>query len=48
MKATFSRERPSEIDNPNKYFQGSGHRSFLSGGVAAVSANVTSFVAEYS
>ncbi len=47
MKVTFSRERPSETDNPNKFFQGNGHRSFPSGEVAAVSAIVTPFVAEY-
>lgn len=47
MKVAFSRERPSETDNPNKFFQGDGHRSFPSGEVAAVSAIVTPFVAEY-
>jgi acid phosphatase family membrane protein YuiD len=47
LKVTFSRERPAETDNPNKFFQGGGHRSFPSGEVAAVSAIVTPFVAEY-
>ena len=47
MKITFSRERPSESDNPNKFFQGNGHRSFPSGEVTAVSAIVTPFVLEY-
>lgn len=47
MKVTFSRERPSETDNPNKFFQGGGHSSFPSSEVAAVSAIVTPFVAEY-
>jgi hypothetical protein len=47
MKVAFSRERPSETDNPNNFFKGDGHRSFPSGEVAAVSAIVTPFVAEY-
>ena len=47
MKVAFSRQRPSETDNPNKFFQGSGHRSFPSGEVTAASAIVTPFVAEY-
>lgn len=45
-KIAFSRERPSETDNPNKFFQGGGHRSFPSGEVTAVSAIVTPFVLE--
>ncbi|MHB8535500.1 MAG: phosphatase PAP2 family protein [Sulfuricaulis sp.] len=47
MKVAFSRERPAESDNPNKFFQGGGHRSFPSGEVTAASAIVTPFVAEY-
>ncbi len=47
LKVTFSRERPTETDNPNKFFQGGGHRSFPSGEVTAVSAIVTPFVLEY-
>ncbi len=47
MKVAFSRERPSETDNPNKFFQGSGNYSFPSGEVATVSAIITPFVAEY-
>jgi acid phosphatase family membrane protein YuiD len=47
MKIAFSRERPAETDNPNKFFQGKGHRSFPSGEVTAVSAIVTPFVLEY-
>ena len=47
MKVTFSRERPADTDNPNKFFQGGGNRSFPSGEVAAVSAIITPFVAEY-
>ncbi len=47
LKITFSRERPSTTDNPNKFFQGGGNRSFPSGEVTAASAIVTPFVAEY-
>jgi undecaprenyl-diphosphatase len=47
LKVTFSRERPSETDNPNNFFQGKGHRSFPSGEVTAASAVVTPFVLEY-
>ena len=47
MKIAFSRERPAETDNPNKFFQGDGHRSFPSGEVTAISAIVTPFVLEY-
>ena len=47
LKVAFSRERPAETDNPNKFFQGNGNRSFPSGEVTAASAIVTPFVAEY-
>ncbi len=47
MKIAFSRERPANTDNPNKFFQGGGHRSFPSSEVTAVSAIVTPFVLEY-
>lgn len=47
LKVAFSRERPSTTDNPNKFFQGNGNRSFPSGEVTASSAIVTPFVAEY-
>jgi hypothetical protein len=47
MKRVFTRERPSETDDPNKFFQGGSHASFPSGEVAAVSAVVTPFVLEY-
>jgi len=47
LKVAFSRERPSTTDNPNKFFQGNGNRSFPSGEVTAASAIVTPFVAEY-
>jgi hypothetical protein len=47
MKWTFSRERPSQTADPNKFFQGSGNQSFPSGEVAAIAGAVTPFVLEY-
>lgn len=47
MKRVFTRERPSETDDPSKFFQGGSHASSPSGEVAAMSAIVTPFVLEY-
>lgn len=47
LKWTFQRERPSQTDNPNKWFQGIHAQSFPSGEVAAVTAAVTPFMAAY-
>ena len=47
MKPVFSRERPSEENNPDKWFQSGSHESFPSGEVATISAIVTPFVLEY-
>ncbi|KLD64959.1 phosphatase PAP2 family protein [Dyella japonica] len=47
LKWTFQRERPSETDNPNKWFQGLHAQSFPSGEVAAVTAAVTPFIINY-
>lgn len=47
MKLAFTRARPSQTDDPNKWFQGGSHYSFPSGEAAAVSAIVTPFVLEY-
>jgi len=47
LKHAFTRARPSQTDDPNLWRQGSGHYSFPSGEVAAVSAIVTPFVLEY-
>lgn len=47
MKYAFSRARPSQGNNPDDFFAGSGHQSFPSGEVAEVSAIVTPFIAEY-
>jgi undecaprenyl-diphosphatase len=46
-KYVFSRARPDETDDPNDFFQGSGHQSFPSGEVTEVAAVVTPFIAEY-
>lgn len=47
LKYAFTRARPSQTDNPNQWFQGRSHYSFLSGEVATVTAIVTPFVLEY-
>jgi undecaprenyl-diphosphatase len=47
MKVAFSRERPSETNDPNQFFQGHGHQSFPSGEVAEITSIVTPFIAEY-
>jgi hypothetical protein len=46
-KEVFTRARPGQIDDPNKWFQGKGHYSFPSGEVSFVSAAVAPFVFEY-
>jgi len=47
MKYTFQRERPSQSDNPDRFFAGSHAESFPSGEVAAISAAVTPFIVTY-
>jgi membrane-associated phospholipid phosphatase len=47
LKLAFGRERPSQTDDPNKFFQGTSNQSFPSGEVGQVSAIVTPFVLEY-
>ena len=47
MKYAFSRARPSQTNNPNAWFQGSGHQSFPSGEVMEITTAVTPFVLEY-
>ncbi|EIM04302.1 phosphatase PAP2 family protein [Rhodanobacter denitrificans] len=47
MKYTFQRERPSQTDDPNKFFAGTHAQSFPSGEVAAISAAVTPFIVNY-
>lgn len=46
-KYIFTRSRPSQTDDPNKWFQGKGHYSFPSGEATFESAAVTDFVLEY-
>jgi undecaprenyl-diphosphatase len=47
MKYTFQRERPSDTNDPNKFFRGSKYQSFPSGEVASVAAAVTPFMVNY-
>src|SRR4029079_15619273 len=47
LKEVFTRARPTQSDDPNKWFQGKGHYSFPSGEVTFISASVTPFVLEY-
>jgi undecaprenyl-diphosphatase len=47
MKYVFSRSRPAQTDDPNKWFQGRGHKSFPSGEVVAVTTAITPIVLEY-
>ena len=46
-KQVFTRARPGQTDDPNKWFQGKGHYSFPSGEVTFISAAITPFVLEY-
>lgn len=46
-KYIFTRARPSQTDDPDKFFQGHGHYSFPSGEVAAIAGAVAPFVFEY-
>ena len=46
LKYVFSRERPSQTSDPNKWFTGHG-QSFPSGEVTTTSSLVTPFVLEY-
>jgi membrane-associated phospholipid phosphatase len=47
FKYAFSRERPSQTNNPNEWFKGHGAQSFPSGEVTVISAMVTPLVLEY-
>ena len=47
LKLGFSRSRPDQGDNPNLWFQGSGHESFPSGEVTLQAAFVTPFIIRY-
>jgi acid phosphatase family membrane protein YuiD len=47
LKLTFSRERPSQTNNPDRWFTGHGNASFPSGEVTVTSAIVTPLLLEY-
>ncbi|MEO7057464.1 MAG: phosphatase PAP2 family protein [Caldimonas sp.] len=47
MKYAFSRTRPAQTDDPNRWFQGHGNKSFPSGEVMEITTAVTPFVLEY-
>ena len=47
MKFAFSRERPSQTSDPNRFFTGHGNQSFPSGEVAEVTGAVTPFIFAY-
>jgi hypothetical protein len=47
MKRTFTRMRPSQTDDPDRWFEGGSNRSFPSGEVTAITAVITPFVLEY-
>ena len=46
LKPVFSRERPSQTDNPNHWFSGGNH-SFPSGEVSTITGVVTPYILEY-
>lgn len=46
-KFAFSRERPSQTNDPNQFFTGHGNQSFPSGEVAQIASVVTPFMIEY-
>ncbi len=47
MKYAFSRARPNQGNDPNAWFQGSGHQSFPSGEVTLQASFVTPFIVNY-
>jgi undecaprenyl-diphosphatase len=47
LKLGFSRARPDQGANPNKWFQGHGNESFPSGEVTLQASLVTPFIAHY-
>ena len=46
-KHTFGRARPRQGNDPNQWFQGSGHESFPSGEVTLQASFVTPFIVNY-
>lgn len=47
LKKVFTRPRPSQINDPDLWFQGNGYQSFPSGETALAMAVVTPFILEY-
>jgi undecaprenyl-diphosphatase len=47
LKRTFTRVRPSETDDPGKWFAGDSNRSFPSGEAAEAASLVTPYMLEY-
>lgn len=47
LKRVFRRPRPTELNDPNKWFGSSSYHSFPSGEVAHITAVVTPFIVEY-
>ena len=47
MKKVFTRPRPSQINDPDLWFQGNNYQSFPSGETALATAVVTPFILEY-
>jgi membrane-associated phospholipid phosphatase len=48
FKATFSRARPAQGNDPNAWFKGGGHQSFPSGEVTLQASFVTPLIVRYS
>jgi undecaprenyl-diphosphatase len=47
LKYAFSRARPSQGNDPNQWFKGSGHQSFPSGEVTLQASFAAPFIANY-
>lgn len=47
MKYAFSGSRPTQTDDPNRWFRGKGNQSFPSGKVTEITTAITPFVLEY-
>jgi undecaprenyl-diphosphatase len=47
LKRVFTRERPANTDDPDRWFKGHSNHSFPSGEVTVMAALVTPFVLEY-
>ncbi|HVI57045.1 MAG TPA: phosphatase PAP2 family protein [Luteibacter sp.] len=47
LKVSFQRKRPTDTNDPNKFFAGTKNKSFPSGEVTLISAAVTPFIVNY-